>query len=239
MRSRRIRGLLGSGCHNLDHRAGQGSPRRVGAQGRGQGRRGRGAKEFSCPAIRSERLIPAGGQTEPALSLPNCPPAHRSLPSPEPLPLSSTSQVSGCCTCLAQVWLVSGRSQVFYNAPDLMALPVGDLGKARAHWLSRDVLAWRADTDGSRFMLHCCPSASLKNSKGQLRGGESPWACAFPPLSPSLSRAVVAFSQSWAAPGFYCRQAPPSGTLERNAFHWLAQSAESRTPALRPPVPPG
>eukprot|EP00873_Tetraselmis_striata_P011701 jgi/Tetstr1/431965/TSEL_021442.t1 len=62
-----------------------------------------------------------------------------------------------------EVWAVSGSNQLFLERPDLDALPVGDLYKFRAHWVARDVLAWRVDAgEGAAFALHASYSAGLE-----------------------------------------------------------------------------
>jgi len=72
-----------------------------------------------------------------------------------------------------KVWLVSGSREIYYSEPDLSALPVGDLPRARAHWVSRSVIAWRTDTTDASFSLHFSGTASLSaDSAGMHNGGE-------------------------------------------------------------------
>jgi hypothetical protein len=70
-----------------------------------------------------------------------------------------------------QIWLVAGLQKVFYSEPDLDAFPVGDLGKASAHWVARDLLAWRTEPNGAQVSLHFSESAALESEGGKLLNG--------------------------------------------------------------------
>lgn len=74
-----------------------------------------------------------------------------------------------------QVWVVSGVNTVFNEALDPTGIPRGDLGKARAYWLSRDVLAVpfpSLSPTGAprRFQLLSSDSASLSLGGGGAGG---------------------------------------------------------------------
>lgn len=72
-----------------------------------------------------------------------------------------------------EVWLLSGATEIFTAAPDVSALPIGDLSRRKAHWLSRDVIAWPvAARAGDVVRLHVSPNASLVLDGDGLRGGE-------------------------------------------------------------------
>ena len=83
----------------------------------------------------------------------------------------STTHRFPCHLADMQVWLVAGIKKVFYKEPNLNELPVGDLGKASAHWVTRDLLAWRTDTEDAQVTLHFSESASLESEGGKLLHG--------------------------------------------------------------------
>ncbi len=75
-----------------------------------------------------------------------------------------------------EVWIVSGNDTIYTQLPDTTtAAPKGDLGKAQAHWLSRDTVAWnlREVPEGAQVTLHYAPDAGLTLGENGLEGGES------------------------------------------------------------------
>ncbi len=75
---------------------------------------------------------------------------------------------------LREVWIVSGRENVFEERPDLGALPTGDLGRREAHWVDATTIVWpglppRAESHA----LHHDPDGALVLETDGIRGGES------------------------------------------------------------------
>jgi hypothetical protein len=70
-----------------------------------------------------------------------------------------------------EVWVVSGAR--LHERPDVGALGAGDISRAKAHWLRRDLLAWpgRAPA-GSVFQLHAA-AGQLKPAATGVTGGEA------------------------------------------------------------------
>ncbi|MDX2006370.1 MAG: pullulanase-type alpha-1,6-glucosidase [Meiothermus sp.] len=72
-----------------------------------------------------------------------------------------------------EVWIVSGSSRVNYQRPDTSVVQAGDLAKAQAHWLTRDLIAWNPAgfAQGSTVRLFYSPSARLTLNKDGITGG--------------------------------------------------------------------
>lgn len=70
--------------------------------------------------------------------------------------------------------------------------PRGDLGKARAHWVLPDTIAWKIGTpaEGTTFALYSAPEGGLALEPGQITGGEAiPLSYAFGGLSARVTLA--------------------------------------------------
>ena len=75
---------------------------------------------------------------------------------------------------LREVWIVSGREQVFTEKPDLDAMPVGDLTRRSAHWVDRSTIVWPGlAASATAFALHHDPQGDLVLEVDGVRGGES------------------------------------------------------------------
>jgi pullulanase len=74
-----------------------------------------------------------------------------------------------------EIWLVSGSATIFSERPELRTMPSGDLGRARAHWLSRSEIAWRVGTvlPGTQFYLHAADDGLLELTTDAVFGGET------------------------------------------------------------------
>ncbi|GAQ85291.1 pullulanase [Klebsormidium nitens] len=78
-----------------------------------------------------------------------------------------------------EVWLVSGKPNLYIEQPDPANMPQGDLSSAKALWLSKDVIAWSvdpADANGSpiEYFLHACKDAELEINADGIQGGIEP-----------------------------------------------------------------
>jgi pullulanase len=88
-----------------------------------------------------------------------------------------------------EVWLVSGRDELFTEPPDVAALALGDLTKSRAHWLDRSTIAWNiALKDGDVVRLHAAPLGELELLPTEVRGGVS---VTLNPLPAGMSRELA------------------------------------------------
>ncbi|KAL3700593.1 hypothetical protein R1sor_018615 [Riccia sorocarpa] len=67
------------------------------------------------------------------------------------------------------IWVVSDYRDVFTEKPDLASIPRGELGLARALWVTEDLLA--ATLEGDRFFLHACGEAKLSVTGRGVEGG--------------------------------------------------------------------
>ncbi|KAL3680780.1 hypothetical protein R1sor_023736 [Riccia sorocarpa] len=67
------------------------------------------------------------------------------------------------------IWVVSDYRDVFTEKPDLASIPRGELGLARALWVTEDLLA--ATLEGDRFFLHACGEAKLNVTGRGVEGG--------------------------------------------------------------------
>ncbi|KAG0630362.1 hypothetical protein M758_1G172900 [Ceratodon purpureus] len=72
----------------------------------------------------------------------------------------------------SEIWLVSGRPTVFTEMPDPRSLPQGDLGKSRAFWVAKDLLAWNAKSDSSQIYLHSSDTAQLEITAKGVEGSD-------------------------------------------------------------------
>lgn len=71
-----------------------------------------------------------------------------------------------------EVWILSGREDLFTTPPDVESLPMFDLKQARAHWVDRETLLWpNATLVESVFTLH--HGEDLRVSAEGVEGGES------------------------------------------------------------------
>ncbi len=74
-----------------------------------------------------------------------------------------------------EVWIISGSETIYTTRPDIATAPSGDLGKAQAHWLTPDLIAWKLDTVilDATFALHVSPDASLELTESGLSESET------------------------------------------------------------------
>ncbi len=74
-----------------------------------------------------------------------------------------------------EVWLVSGSARLFTQKPDIQVAGSGDLSKAQAYWLERDLFAWNLGTvvPDTVFSLHASADASLALSEAGVMNGEA------------------------------------------------------------------
>jgi pullulanase len=63
-----------------------------------------------------------------------------------------------------EVWIISGSDQIYTARPDIATAPSGDLGKAKAHWVTPDLILWELGTvvPGTTFALHVAPQGGLE-----------------------------------------------------------------------------
>lgn len=78
-------------------------------------------------------------------------------------------------TDVREVWLLSGSKEVLYSEPDPETAFAGDLSRSYAHWVRKDVIAWRTSTtwhDGPvRFALHWSRSGVLETAAKGVQAG--------------------------------------------------------------------
>ena len=75
---------------------------------------------------------------------------------------------------MKEAYLVSGRSELAASPPDVAVLRFGDLSRARAHWVERDLLLWPAPIPADAAVrLHHSPTAALRVTTNGVTGGES------------------------------------------------------------------
>ncbi len=73
-----------------------------------------------------------------------------------------------------EVWLITGRTDMYKSAPDVSLLALGDLTRMRAHWVTRGVIAWRVkNVEGNTYHLHAAPEGGLALTATGVTGGES------------------------------------------------------------------
>jgi pullulanase len=63
-----------------------------------------------------------------------------------------------------EVWIISGSDTIYTERPDIATAPSGDLSKARAHWVTPDLILWNLGTvvPGTTFALHVSLNADLE-----------------------------------------------------------------------------
>lgn len=63
-----------------------------------------------------------------------------------------------------EVWIISGSDQIYSGRPDIATAPSGDLSKAKAHWVTPDLILWNLGTvvPGTTFALHIAANAGLE-----------------------------------------------------------------------------
>jgi pullulanase len=73
-----------------------------------------------------------------------------------------------------EVWIISGSDQIYSERPDIATAPSGDLSKAKAHWVTPDLILWNLGTvvPGASFALHVAPQAGLELSGDSITGSE-------------------------------------------------------------------
>jgi pullulanase len=75
---------------------------------------------------------------------------------------------------MREAWIVSGVPQLFVEAPDLGALPTGDLEQRRAHWVDATTIVWPGlSADATSFSLHHEADGTLELTREGVRGGEA------------------------------------------------------------------
>ncbi len=72
-----------------------------------------------------------------------------------------------------ELWIVSGRTQLFGTRPDISAFPVGDLTQSRAYWVDRRTLLWQANGQPAKVSLHVSPTAQLRLEGSGIQNGET------------------------------------------------------------------
>jgi pullulanase len=74
-----------------------------------------------------------------------------------------------------EVWIISGSETIYTTRPDIATAPSGDLGKAKAHWITPDLIAWKLGTviPDATFALHVSPDASLELTDSGLTASET------------------------------------------------------------------
>lgn len=73
-----------------------------------------------------------------------------------------------------EIWLVSGSETVHASVPDVAGLAYGDIGRARAYWVSASTLVWKRPTgEGETYRLHYAPRGGLAVTAEGVIGGES------------------------------------------------------------------
>jgi pullulanase-type alpha-1,6-glucosidase len=76
-----------------------------------------------------------------------------------------------------EVWILSGSATIHAAEPDPADLDAqaGDLGRAQAHWLAADLIAWPLENvpQDARYALHFEPEGDMLLEAGQLEGGRA------------------------------------------------------------------
>jgi pullulanase-type alpha-1,6-glucosidase len=73
-----------------------------------------------------------------------------------------------------EIWLITGRNEMYTSAPDVSLLALGDLTRLRAHWVTRDLVAWRVrNTEGNVYRLHAAPDGGIALAPTGVTGGEA------------------------------------------------------------------
>lgn len=72
-----------------------------------------------------------------------------------------------------EAWVVSGRNELYDAAPDVSALPVGDLTRQEAHWVDARTILWAGPTPGDAVFLHASATGTLRIEPSGVEGGET------------------------------------------------------------------
>lgn len=74
----------------------------------------------------------------------------------------------------AEVWMVTGSTQLFDRRPEVATTGGGDLRSARAHWLAPDLLAWRTGValPNDEYALFYAAQGGITLEDGELTGME-------------------------------------------------------------------
>lgn len=73
-----------------------------------------------------------------------------------------------------EVWLITGRTEMYKSAPDVSLLALGDLTRMTAHWVTRGLIAWRVkNVEGNTYHLHAAPEGGLALASTGVTGAES------------------------------------------------------------------
>lgn len=73
----------------------------------------------------------------------------------------------------SEVWLVSGRPTLFPSMPNPKSLPQGNLGKSKAFWVTKDLLAWDTKSESSQVYLHSSNQAKLQLTAKGVEGSDA------------------------------------------------------------------
>ena len=72
-----------------------------------------------------------------------------------------------------EVWVVSGRTTLLTEPPDVAALALGDISRHRAHWVDAHTLAMRVrKSEGRVYRLHSSRAAALELTPDGVVGGQ-------------------------------------------------------------------
>ncbi|MGL4610293.1 MAG: pullulanase-type alpha-1,6-glucosidase [Trueperaceae bacterium] len=74
-----------------------------------------------------------------------------------------------------EVWILSGNETIYSERPDIATASSSDLSKAKAHWVTPDLILWDVGTVvlGTTFALHVSPDASLELTDAGMSEGET------------------------------------------------------------------
>ena len=72
-----------------------------------------------------------------------------------------------------EVWVLSGEEGYLLPVDAGAAAEPGDLATERAHWLTRDVIAWDVEDDAATYSLHTAADGGLELVPGGVDGGDS------------------------------------------------------------------
>ena len=131
---------------------------------------------------------------------------------------------------LREVWIVSGRENVFEERPDLGALPTGDLGRREAHWVDATTIVWPGlPPRAEAYALHHDPDGALVlEADGIGVASRSPCAATAPTTTPPAASRTW-----WATPS--CGSTTASGRSDSCRDAWRSRPP---TPRAGSPVPP-
>lgn len=74
-----------------------------------------------------------------------------------------------------EVWIISGSDKIYNERPDIATAPSGDLSKAKAHWVTPDLILWELGTvvPGTTFALYVAPQAGLELTEDGISASET------------------------------------------------------------------